>query len=319
MGFSVKSLATCAAYMVVGPTLMIVNKNIMDKEGINFGYPFLLSSLGLIFTGTLAHVMRFMGMLELPHGHLVTKKFWIRNIFPVGACHAATLSFGNAQYMFMGVALIQFLKAFTPMVVNVFVYVLLGKTKSQKVWLALLIACFGTSMTAVGNMSLNMFGLLLAAGSSSTEAIRLVLTQYALQDCKFTLMEGQYFLAPVGAFCLLALSFLFEGNRLLETGDLGKMVANPTSFFFAGSLGFGVQMLTAGVIQLTNSITLKILSQLRNSLVVLSGVLIYGEVITFGQFCGYLVSICGIVWYSWLEQQKQQAPTLPVKSTENEK
>mmetsp|Transcript_9328 Transcript_9328/g.15188 ORF Transcript_9328/g.15188 Transcript_9328/m.15188 type:complete len:143 (+) Transcript_9328:702-1130(+) len=127
------------------------------------------------------------------------------------------------------------------------------------------------------------------------------------------------FLRLLGHSVCLHYHFYLRETGYWKPVILAKWLPTLRPFFFAGSLGFGVQMLTAGVIQLTNSITLKILSQLRNSLVVLSGVLIYGEVITFGQFCGYLVSICGIVWYSWLEQQKQQAPTLPVKSTENEK
>lgn len=40
---------------------------------------------------------------------------------PVGACHAATLAFGNAVYLHLSVAFIQMLKAFTPVIVLVVV------------------------------------------------------------------------------------------------------------------------------------------------------------------------------------------------------
>ncbi|CAK9088914.1 Probable sugar phosphate/phosphate translocator At1g53660 [Durusdinium trenchii] len=294
-----EALCVCSVYMVVGPTLMLVNKDIMSRDGdIVFPYPFLLSSLGLVFTSALTHGLHAWGKLRLPHAEVVTRRFWVRNLLPVGACHAATLAFGNAQYLYMGVALIQFLKAFTPVVVTCFVWLLLGKKASGQVWLALALTCLGTSMTAAGALNLNLFGLLLAAGSSSTEAVRLVLTQFALQDCNFGLLEGQYFLAPAGALCLLLLSGLFEFGTIYANGDFYKFHLFPMQFCLAGSLGFGVQMLTAGVIKLTSSITLKVLSQLRNALVVLSGVLLYGEVVTTLQLVGYLLAVTGILRYS---------------------
>lgn len=295
-----KALGTCAVFMVVGPVLMLVNKDIMDKKSIGFSYPFFVSSLGLIFTSVLSHSLHLVGLLHLPNAHIVTRKFWLRNILPIGACHAATLAFGNAQYLYMGVTLIQFLKAFTPMVVTLFLYVLLGKRVACKVWLALILACCGTAVTAVGDMSIGAFGLVLAAGSSGTEAIRLVLTQYALQDCKFTLMEGQYFLAPIGAACLVSMAVVFELPEMIDQNHFTKALEYPLHFMVAGGLGLGVQVLTTSVIQLTNSTTVKILSQLRNALVVLSGVVLYDEVVGGMQLLGYAVSVLGILWYSLL-------------------
>jgi drug/metabolite transporter (DMT)-like permease len=306
------ALAVCTLFLVVGPSLMLVNKNVMDKQGVDFPYPFLVSSMGLVFTSFVTHALHLAGMLELPHAHLVTQGFFLRAVLPVGACHAATLAFGNAQYLFMGMALIQFLKAFTPMVVTLFTLVLLKKRQSSQVWLALVVTCFGTSLTAVGDMKLNLLGLVLAACSSSTEAVRLVLTQYALQDCRFTLLESQYFLAPAGAVCLLLVSWFFEREKLLASGDLAKLHDNPGTFLVCGSLGFGVQMLTSSVIKLTSSTTVKVLSQLRNALVVLSGVLLYGEVVSPLQLVGYVVSVIGITRYTALQseagQGKDQGP-----------
>jgi hypothetical protein len=42
-------------------------------------------------------------------------------------------------------------------------------------------------VTAAGDVSVTGAGLLLAGGSATTEAIRLVLTQFVLQDCRFSL------------------------------------------------------------------------------------------------------------------------------------
>ena len=102
------NFALCAVYMVVGPALVMLNKKILSEIG--FKYPILLSSLGLIFSATTAHTLSPLGFITIGKQSVVTHSFWITRVLPVGACHAATLAFGNAQYIHMGVALIQFLK-----------------------------------------------------------------------------------------------------------------------------------------------------------------------------------------------------------------
>lgn len=82
--------------------------------------------------------------------------------------------------------------------------------------------------------------------------------RFVLQDCRFSLWESQYYLAPAGASCLILTGCYFEGHRLLTSGDLEKVTAAPHIFLAAASLGLGVQMLTVAVIQATSSVTLKV-------------------------------------------------------------
>ena len=99
----------CSLYMVVGPALVLLNKQILKEGG--FAYPMLLSSLGLCFSALTAHTLAALGWITVGKQGVVTRSFWLNRVLPVGACHAATLAFGNAQYLYMGVALVQFLKA----------------------------------------------------------------------------------------------------------------------------------------------------------------------------------------------------------------
>ncbi|GBG24420.1 Triose phosphate/phosphate translocator, chloroplastic [Hondaea fermentalgiana] len=291
VGSTMQTLFMCGVHMVVGPLLIVVNKEILTV----FPYPFLLSSLGLVFTAIASHILFLTSKLELPHKEVVTPQFYMRNILPVGACHAATLAFGNAQYMFMGVAAVQFFKAFTPAVVTVFTRVLLKREVSLAVWGSLLLCCAGTSLTAVGASDISAVGILLAMGSSTSEAVRLVLTQFTLQECNFGTMEGQYFLTPGGAAFLLSLSAIYEGPRIIASGDLVQIINHPWKFLLAGCLGFVVQLVTMKVIKLTSSITVKVLSQFRNALVVFWGIFAYSEVVLSQQFGGYLLAVTGVL------------------------
>jgi drug/metabolite transporter (DMT)-like permease len=65
----------------------------------------------------------------------------------------------------------------------------------------------------------------------------------------------------------------------------------------AASLGFLLNMLAFAVINLTGSLTQKILGTVKNILLVFWSVIIMGETITSRQWIGYNVSLLGFAWY----------------------
>ena len=199
----------------------------------------------------------------------------------------------------MGVAMVQFLKAFTPGVVAVVGLGLLGRTESTSVWVSLLSLCLATSLTAAGENNASLFGFGLAATSSLCEAIRLILTQYLVQDMKFTLWESQYYLAPCGGIALLLAGLYFEGEDCMDAGGFRKVAEYPGQFAAASSLGLCVQLLTPAVIKEVGSVTLKALSQVRNAGVVMAGVIMYHETINSQQQMGYLGSLVAFGFYTY--------------------
>ena len=69
----------------------------------------------------------------------------------------------------MGVAMVQFLKSFTPVVVAIVSHVVLARRESPRVWASLLALSAATALTAAGDKHASVFGLALAATSSTTE------------------------------------------------------------------------------------------------------------------------------------------------------
>lgn len=80
-----------------------------------FAYPITLSGLGQAFSGVAAliccRVLRVV-VADKP----VNWRFFCMRMLPVGFFNAMTLMFGNAVYLFLSVAFIQMLKAFTPVI-----------------------------------------------------------------------------------------------------------------------------------------------------------------------------------------------------------
>lgn len=93
-------------FLILGPTLIILNKHILKDVGFN--YPMFLSGLGLAASSLVSHLLvRVFKVVELQHANKVTTVFYLRNLLPVGASHALTLAFGNAVYLYLTVSFIQ--------------------------------------------------------------------------------------------------------------------------------------------------------------------------------------------------------------------
>eukprot|EP01034_Spumella_vulgaris_P031426 gene31426-38813_t len=131
-----------------------------------------------------------------------------------------------------------------------------------------------------------------------TEAIRLICTQFFLQQLKFGVVEGQYVLAPASAFWLFLASFIYESKAMYEKDAFGIITNNIPIFIIASFMGIGVNYLSYLVIQSTSSLTMKILGTARNVMVIIIGVLFYAEVITLHEGLGYLVALVGFVGYN---------------------
>jgi hypothetical protein len=110
-------VVVCLVYMVVGPTLILTNKYILND--LSFQYPMFLSGLGMLTTAIVANIAVHCAGVKLPQSSVVTRSFWYTKILPVGAFTALCFTFGNAAYMYLTVAFIQMLKAFTPAVVMI--------------------------------------------------------------------------------------------------------------------------------------------------------------------------------------------------------
>jgi hypothetical protein len=136
------------------------------------------------------------------------------------------------------------------------------------------------------------------ACSEVTEALRLLMTQYLLQNLKFGVIEGQYVLAPATAFWLFIASSIYEGKRMLEVDAFSVIAKYPMAFLVASLMGLIINFLSYLVISLTSSLTMKVLGSARNVLTIFFGVLFWNEVVTLKVLLGYSVTMAGFISYN---------------------
>lgn len=317
-------LAICIVYLLVGPALILLNKYILSE--LNFPFPIFLSGLGVITSGLVAHVLVRLNLVTLQRHEQVSGILWYKRVLPVGLGHAGTLAFGNLVYLYLGVGFIQMLKSFTPVMILAVGY--LGKIEhpNETTIFSVLIISLGTAATCTFNEGglMNMYGLFLMFMAELTEAVRLLMTQFLLQNLKFGVVETQYVIAPASAFWLFLASGVFELQDMLAADAFGIMLAHPMPFIMASMLGLGINFLSFLVIQVTSSLTMKVLGTARNVCTILLGIVFFGEHVPgLNQGLGYTVSLLGFAAYnaaksgSW-DRICGEGPGLASKSQESD-
>ena len=314
------ALTYTLSWMCVSSGLVMLNKYILSS--LKFAYPLTLCSLGMLFSGIVSGILfkgfgigrdRDKSAPRLSAAFESDDMGWMeycRTILPIGLASSMTLYWGNYAYLYLSVSFIQMLKAFTPVVTMVVLFLFGMETFRAKLLLSVFAMTAGTALASFGEVDFNLVGFLSMAVSETCEALKLVAMQYLLaggsgassntgkQRRKFGLFEGLYHFAPATFFWLFLGIAFTEGPRLLREGGLRIMSDNALIFMLASSMGFGVNLLTLGVVKMTSSLTYKVVGQVKNAFTVYFSVIVFGNPVTGLQVLGYGSAIAGFLWYN---------------------
>jgi len=97
-----------------------------------------VAGMGMFTSGLLSFVLcRVTKVVEAKA--VVTTSYWIRGIMPVGFFMAGTLWAGNLVYLYLSVSFIQMLKAFTPVITMVALFITRLETPTYKVGMGVIL------------------------------------------------------------------------------------------------------------------------------------------------------------------------------------
>jgi drug/metabolite transporter (DMT)-like permease len=213
-------------------------------------------------------------------------------ILPVSLCFAVSLVLSNKSYIYLSVSYIQMLKAFTPVAVLIFSFFSgLEKTSTTELYIVTVI-CIGVAMTSVGETFFSWIGFTFQALAILAESTRLVLVNLLLKNLKLDPLSSLYYIAPVcatfiGLACLIFEAGSLPWERMLTINFLFIMIVN-------GLVSFTLNVAVVLLISNTSALILTLAGIVKDIMLVLLSVLIFGSPVTPLQYVGYGVALLGL-------------------------
>lgn len=184
------------------------------------------------------------------------------------------------------------LKAFTPVAVLIFSYLTgIEKTSSVELYIVTVI-CVGVALTSAGETYFSWIGFIFQSLGILAESSRLVLTNVLMKNLKLDPLSSLYYIAPL---CLLFISIpciYFESQslpyeRMMTSDFITTMIIN-------GGVAFTLNVAVVLLISNTSALVLTLAGILKDILLVMLSVTIFGSPVTPLQYAGYSLALIGL-------------------------
>ncbi|EPE36021.1 Multidrug resistance efflux transporter EmrE [Glarea lozoyensis ATCC 20868] len=288
-----------AFYVIVwislSSSVILFNKWILSTLG--FKYPILLTAWHLVFATVMTQIMaRTTTLLDGRKTVKMTGRVYLRAIVPIGVFFSLSLICGNLTYLYLSVSFIQMLKATTPVAVLVAGWCLgLEKPDLKKLGNVSFIV-IGVVLASFGEIDFVLIGFLYQMGGIAFEAVRICLVQRLLNGSEFKMdpLVSLYYFAPVCAFMNLTVALFWEVPKV----SMAEVYAVGLGTFFANACcAFLLNVSVVFLIGKTSGLVLTLCGVLKDILLVIASILIWGTKISGLQVFGYGIALAGMVYY----------------------
>lgn len=186
----------------------------------------------------------------------------------------------------------QMLKAFTPVAVLIFSFFAGIEVPSYMEVSIVMIICVGVALTSAGESFFSWTGFTFQALGILAESSRLVLTGVLMKKTKLDPLSNLYYVAPVcmmftGLACLVFELQDLPFERMQTTDFMLIMVVN-------GGVAFTLNLAVVLLITNTSPLVLTLSGIVKDILLVVLSVTVFGSPVTPLQYAGYGVALLGL-------------------------
>ncbi|KDN50837.1 TPT-domain-containing protein [Tilletiaria anomala UBC 951] len=281
-----------ALWISLSMSVIIYNAWILKDKGLGFNYPIFLTTFHMAFSTVGTRLLaRYTHLLDGLANVEMTKDRWIKSILPIGFLFSASLALSNYAYLFLSVAYIQMVKAFTPVAV-LLISIFFGLKQANPTLLGIVfaISC-GVALASYGELDFQMFGFILQVLAILFESSRLVMIQVLLQGLKMDPLVSLYYFAPVCAAMLAIALPIIEGlEPFLQLGKVGPIVLLTNA-----SCAFCLNIASVFLIGAASSLVLTLAGVVKDILLIFGSMFLLGSVVTGPQYLGYAIALAGLV------------------------
>ncbi|KAH6891224.1 triose-phosphate transporter family-domain-containing protein [Thelonectria olida] len=282
-------------WIACSSSVILFNKWLLDT--LNFRYPVILTTYHLTFATIVTQIMaRWTTLLDGRKTVKMTGRVYVRAVVPIGIFFSLSLICGNLTYLYLSVAFIQMLKATTPVAVLLSGWALGISQPNLRQFLNVSAIVVGVIIASIGEIHFVTIGVMYQIGGVLFEALRLTMVQRLLSSADFKMdpLVSLYYFAPICAVMNGVVALIWEVPRcsMAEVYNVGLF-----TFFLNGLCAFMLNVSVVFLIGKTSAVVLTLCGVLKDIMLVVASMMIWGTQVTALQFFGYSIALGGMVYY----------------------
>jgi len=279
-------------WIILSSSVIIYNNYVYNT--LQFRFPVFLVTWHLTFAAIGTRVLqRTTHLLDGAKDVHVSKEMFVRSILPIGLLFSASLILSNTAYLYLSVAYIQMLKAFTPVAILLISWTFRIQEPNKKLAMIVLMISCGVALASHGELRFNLVGFLTQAAAVAFEASRLVMIQILLHGLKMDPLVSLHYYAPVCAIINLAVIPFTEGLAPFYE----VMRVGPLIFLTNASVAFLLNVAAVFLVGAGSGLVLTLAGVFKDILLITGSVLLFSAQITPLQVLGYSIALGGLVLY----------------------
>jgi len=288
----VSAAAIIPVWIVLSSAVILYNNHLYST--LNFRYPVFLVTWHLTFAAIGTRVLqRTTHLLDGAKDIHITKDMFVRSILPIGVLFSASLILSNTAYLYLSVAYIQMLKAFTPVAILLISWSFRIQEPSKKLAAIVFMISTGVALASHGELNFNLIGFITQAAAVAFEASRLVMIQLLLHGLKMDPLVSLHYYAPVCALInSLVLPFTEGLAPFYELARIGPLILISNA-----SVAFLLNVAAVFLVGAGSGLVLTLAGVFKDILLITGSVLLFGTQITPLQVFGYSVALGGLILF----------------------
>jgi len=290
--YKLSAAAIIPIWIVLSSSVIIYNNYLYNT--LNFRFPVFLVTFHLGFAAAGTRILqRTTRLLDGAKDIHLTKDMFMRSILPIGLLFSGSLILSNTAYLYLSVAYIQMLKAFTPVAILLISWCSRIQEPNRKLALIVFMISFGVALASHGELRFNLVGFLTQTAAVAFEASRLVMIQILLHGLKMDPLVSLHYYAPVCALINLAILPFTEGwAPFFELARIGPFILISNA-----AIAFGLNVAAVFLVSAGSGLVLTLAGVFKDILLITGSVLIFGSSITPLQVFGYSIALGGLVFF----------------------
>lgn len=305
----------CSAWWFASVVVILLLKLLVSNKEVDFPYPFTVSGIINIVTSVLAYMCSRADGNRKQVDPAFRLNIFSLPVIAIGLVQGFELGASNKVLQLMSVSDRQMTSAINPLIMFAMSLFLRLEVFSLSLLATMTLICIGgvISNNHFVDGGLSFLVLCVAAIASLLSAFRWACTQTLLQRDRYTnSIELVALVSPYTACCCFVVSFFFEKEAYsLATSSQHQTVFGWNRTFMLtmllGIVSLSVFVLMAcefKLVKSTSALAMSVFQSMHNFFIIMSGIIFYGDSITWGRLFGYGLSQVGVICYVVLRNRK---------------